>query len=315
MKKFDVSVIGELNVDFILNKNESFPAMGKEVLSGEMSLTLGSSSAIFASNLSSLGAKVAFLGKLGKDAFGELVLQTLNKSGVDTTAIDQREDLNTGATVVLNFGEDRAMITHPGAMEYLTAADLNWDIINESRHLHYSSFFIQKAIRKDIGLIFKKAKAEGLTTSFDPQWDPAEKWEIDLENILPYVDVFLPNEKELLHITQCSSVESAIQKIENIANTVVLKQGNKGSTIYNRGESFSQPAFLNDAVIDAIGAGDSFNAGFIYKFIQSNPLEVCQAFGNVIGAVSTTAAGGTNAFRNPENILKIAKDRFGYAEK
>ena len=314
MKKFDVSVIGELNVDFILNKNESFPVMGKEVLAGEMSLTLGSSSAIFASNLSSLGAKVAFVGKLGKDAFGELVLQTLNKSGVDTSAIDQRADLNTGATAILNFGEDRAMITHPGAMEYLTAADINWKIIKQSHHLHFSSFFIQKAIRKDIALIFKNAKSEGLTTSFDPQWDPAEKWEIDLEQILPYVDIFLPNEKELLHITQCASVEAAIQKIENIAHTIVLKQGNKGSTIYAREECFSQPAFLNDAVVDAIGAGDSFNAGFIYKFIQNSPLRVCQAFGNVIGAVSTTAAGGTNAFADKQHILTIAKDRFGYVE-
>ncbi|HEX5023754.1 MAG TPA: carbohydrate kinase family protein [Agriterribacter sp.] len=315
MKKFDVSVIGELNVDFILNKNDSFPVMGKEVLAGEMSLTLGSSSAIFASNLCSLGATVAFLGKLGKDLFGELVLQTLRKSGVDITAIEQRQGLSTGATVVLNFGEDRAMVTHPGAMEYLTATDLNWEIIKQSRHLHFSSFFIQKAIRQDIGMIFKKAKAEGLTTSFDPQWDPAEKWEIDLENILPYVDVFLPNEKELLRITKCNSVSAAIEKIENIANTIVLKQGNEGSTVYTSKESFSQPAFLNDAVVDAIGAGDSFNAGFIYKFIQSHPLRVCQSFGNVMGAVSTTAAGGTNAFKDPENILKIAKDRFGYVEK
>jgi len=315
MKKFDVSVIGELNVDFILNKNDSFPVMGKEVLAGEMNLTLGSSSAIFASNLSSLGAKVAFLGKIGKDPFGDLVLQTLSKSGVDTTAIDQRQNLNTGATVVLNFGEDRAMVTHPGAMEHLTAADLNWEIIKQSRHLHFSSFFIQKAIQQDVGMIFKKAKSEGLTTSFDPQWDPAEEWAIDLENILPYVDVFLPNEKELLLLMKSDSVNAAIEKIGSIAHIVVLKQGNKGSTIYTSEAALSQAAFLNDAVVDAIGAGDSFNAGFIYKFLQTSPLEVCQAFGNVIGAVSTTAAGGTNAFADKQNILTIAKDRFGYVEK
>jgi sugar/nucleoside kinase (ribokinase family) len=77
MKDFDVSVIGELNIDFILNQIDSFPAIGKEILSRQMNVTLGSSSAIFASNLSCLDTRVAFIGKIGQDAFGDLVLMQL----------------------------------------------------------------------------------------------------------------------------------------------------------------------------------------------------------------------------------------------
>ena len=79
MKEFDVTVVGELNVDLILNRIDSFPEMGKEKLAKDMEMILGSSSAIFASNLSSLGAKVAFIGKIGTDSFGDLVLESLQK--------------------------------------------------------------------------------------------------------------------------------------------------------------------------------------------------------------------------------------------
>lgn len=313
MKKFDVSVIGELNIDIILNNNDSFPVMGKEILAKHMNVTLGSSSAIFASNLSSLGAKVSFTGKLGNDVFGSMVLQTLHHKNVDTSAIQQLDHLRTGATVVLNYAEDRAMVTHPGAMEYLGIEDINWDIIKNSSHLHFSSFFIQKGIQKDIGIIFKEAKQYGLTTSFDMQWDPAEEWKIDLQEILPHVDIFLPNETELLKVTGTPTVKDAIEQINAFANIVVVKQGNRGSMSFAGGTSLFQPAFLNNNVVDAIGAGDSFNAGFIYKYIQQQPIEICQEFGNLIGAVSTTAAGGTMAFNDRPNILKTAKEKFGYA--
>ncbi|MCK5371658.1 MAG: carbohydrate kinase family protein, partial [Cyclobacteriaceae bacterium] len=86
-KKYDVIVVGELNVDIILNNIDSFPEIGKEKLAGKMDTTLGSSSAIFASNLSSLGARVAFIGKIGQDQNGEIVLNSLQKKGVDASMI------------------------------------------------------------------------------------------------------------------------------------------------------------------------------------------------------------------------------------
>lgn len=315
MKDFDVSVIGELNIDFILNQIESFPVIGKEILSRQMNVTLGSSSAIFASNLSCLDTRVAFIGKIGQDAFGDLVLMTLRNNGVNTDAIARNEALKTGATVVLNFGEDRAMITHPGAMEDLTFDDIDWETVLRSRHLHLSSYFIQKGIKKDISRIFRLAKEAGLTTSFDPQWDPAEEWKMDLEGILPFVDVFMPNKKELLNLTRQANIQDAVLYLKAFANTIIVKLGNEGSALLIDGEPTFLPAFLNEQVVDAIGAGDSFNAGFIYQFIQNSPLEICQEFGNMTGAYSTTASGGTGAFTARENILQNIKERFGYAEK
>ncbi|GEO06476.1 ribokinase [Adhaeribacter aerolatus] len=313
MKAIDVIVVGELNVDLILNQIGTFPEVGKEILAQQMTLTLGSSSAIFASNLSSLGAKVAFIGKIGQDPFGEVVLQSLQAKGVDTSLIIQSADLHTGATVVLNFDEDRAMVTHPGAMNALCLADISPEHLSRAKHLHFSSYFLQPGLQKEITDLFRLAKALGLTTSFDTQWDPQEKWDLDLAQILPYVDVFLPNEKELFKLTRTNSLTEAIAVLPENTRTVLVKMGNKGSVSWCDGKLLPMEPFLNEDVVDAIGAGDSFNAGFIYKYIQGASVEECQRFGNLTGAVSTTAAGGTTAFTDYNKVKKIAQEKFGYA--
>jgi sugar/nucleoside kinase (ribokinase family) len=313
-KVFDVIVVGELNVDLIFNQVESFPEVGKEKLAEEMTLTLGSSSAIFASNLSALGMKVSFIGKIGNDVFGRLCKEELEAKRVDTSMLMINNELKTGATVILNFGEDRANITHPGAMSYLALNDITAEMLSRAKHLHFSSYFLQPGFKTDLAALFKMARDAGMTTSLDVQWDPLEKWEFDYEKILPFVDVFLPNEQELLKLTGKPSIDTAIDLIKDVANVVIIKLGNRGSVSFHRGEKLIKPAFLNGEVVDAIGAGDSFNAGFIFKFIKDLPLRTCQEFGNLIGAISTTAAGGTSAFTDIKTTMKIAKEKFGYEE-
>ena len=313
MKKYDVVVIGELNMDIILDKNNSFPELGKEILSGQMKMTLGSSSAICASNLSALGNKVAFIGKTGNDAMGEMVLNELNKSNVITTAVVRDDQYPTGTTVVLNYGDERAMITHQGVIEYFAFEDVDWELVKQARHLHLSSFFIQPGLRKNMPEIFSKAKSLGLTISFDPQWDPEENWDIDLDLLLPLVDIFLPNEKEFLAMTKTGSIEAGISGISARA-CIVIKQGERGSTLRAEGEPIFMPAFFNKDVVDSVGAGDSFNAGFIHQFLKGLTLNECQEFGNLMGALNTTAAGGTTAFTETNTIMERATQKFGYSK-
>jgi len=315
VKQTDVIVVGELNIDLILNQIDGFPEIGKEKLAEKMTLTLGSSSAIFASNLSSLGTNVSFLGKIGQDIFGDLVIDSLESKGVNTDLIIRSEELKTGATIVLNYDEDRAMVTHAGAMEDLILEDIEESALKKARHLHFSNYFMQPGMKKTISALFKLAKEMGLTTSFDTQWDPDEKWDLDLYSLLPHVDVFLPNMQELLNLTRKSTVDDALTYLSPIAHTIAVKMSNKGSLVLSDGERLQKDAFLNNDVVDAIGAGDSFNAGFIHKFVQKRPVTECQEFGNLTGAISTTAAGGTTAFTDFETVMKIAKNRFGYTGK
>lgn len=314
-KKYEVIVVGELNVDLILNNIDSFPEIGKEKLAKTMNLTLGSSSAIFASNLSSLGANVAFIGKIGDDQFGNFILSQLKKKNVDTRMVSVDKNLKSGATVVLNFNEDRAMITYQGAMNEFGLDDIKKENLSKGRHLHFSSYYLQPGFKKNIDQLFKLAKEIDMTTSFDMQWDPKEKWDLDYEKVLPYVDVFLPNEQELLSLTKETSVEVALNKLSDCTNCIVVKMGSKGSLLFHEGKTYYKESFLNNKVIDAIGAGDSFNAGFIYKYINHADFIECQEFGSLMGAINTTASGGIAAFTNYEKIMKIGEKNFGYKTK
>lgn len=310
-RKFDVLVVGELNVDLILDRIEKFPEIGKEVIAKDMTLTLGSSSAIFASNISSLGARVAFAGKIGKDKFGDVVLESLSGNGVDVSMIRIDEQWGTGATIILNVAEDRAMTTYPGAMDHLTIDDISDEDLSKARHLHFSSYFLQPGMWGSLGELFRRAKKLRLTTSFDMQWDPQETWKLDVTDVLPYVDVFLPNEKEIMFLTGKDNPESAADALKEYVRILAVKRGNKGSQVYYEGIMNVLPSFLNRNVVDAIGAGDSFNAGFIYRFICGDTIAECQKFGNLTGAVSTTAAGGTAAFRDYGLFRKVAREQFG----
>jgi sugar/nucleoside kinase (ribokinase family) len=286
--------------------------MGKEKIAKDMTLTLGSSSAIFASNLSSLGAKVAFVGKIGNDAFGNLVKESLQAKKVNTDFLITSEKFSTGATIVLNYSEDRAMVTYPGAMEDLTINDIKEEVIKSAKHLHFSSYFLQPGIQSGLLRLFKIAKENGLTTSLDIQWDPKEEWNFNYREVLPFVDVFLPNEQEALLLTGESALENAIKKLEPFAKCTVVKLGSKGSIVANNGKSTFKKSYFNKNVIDAIGAGDSFNAGFIFKFINGGKIDECQSFGNLTGAINTTAAGGSAAFINYDQVIKTGKEKFGF---
>ncbi|WP_321285700.1 carbohydrate kinase family protein [uncultured Sunxiuqinia sp.] len=312
MKEINTIVVGELNVDIILNRIDRFPEMGKEILAESLDLTLGSSSAIFASNLSSLGSNVAFIGKIGKDGFASTVLDSLQLKKVDTSKVLQSETLNTGATIVLNFDQDRANVTYPGAMKDLKFDDLDWEFIKKANHLHFSSIFLQPGIRSDLPKMFRKAKEMGLTTSLDPQWDPAEEWDINLQELLPQLNIFMPNISEFLLITKSSTLKEGIEKVEEYAPDIILiiKDGANGAFAWKENNLIHQPAFLNENVVDCIGAGDSFNAGFIHKFTQGCLLTECLKYGALTGAVSTTRAGGTGAFSNLEAIQNIAVEHF-----
>ncbi len=308
----DVVVIGELNVDLILNRIEQMPEIGKEILAKSMNLTLGSSAAIFASNLSILGLAVAFIGKIGKDGFASVVLNSLGSKGVDTSQIMQSIALNTGATIVLNYDQDRAMVTYPGAMEDLKLADIDFTFLSSARHLHFSSVFLQPGIIGSLPELFAKAKSMGLTTSLDPQWDPAEKWILNLGTLLPSLDIFMPNMVEFLNLTSAKSLDEGIRKVEKMAPaiTLIIKDGSKGAYGWKGGKLIHQPAFLNSEVVDCIGAGDSFNAGLIYSFLNGQSLERCLEYGALTGAVSTTRPGGTGAFESLSEIKKIASEHF-----
>ena len=279
-----------------------------------MTLTLGSSTAIFAANAAALGAKVAFCGMIGNDSFGDLVETSLKKKGVDTRHLIRQDKYATGATICMSYDEDRANLTYQGAMDFMSLEDIDPEVFKQTKHIHISSIYMQSGVKRDLMKILELCKENGVTTSLDTQWDPEEKWDLDYKTVLPMLTVFMPNETELKFLTRSENLEEAIEKIRPYANAAVIKCGSKGSILMRKGQpDRKQDALLNKHVVDCIGAGDSFNSGFITRLAAGDPLDKCQEYGNMTGAVNTTAAGGTTAFTSREDVEKIGRERFGWS--
>lgn len=310
MEQTDLLVVGELNVDILLDRVNGFPVIGQEILADKMLLTLGSSSAIFASNIAALGCSTSFCGMLGDDLFGKFILKELQSKKVDTRFVVESPRHQTGLTMILNYDQDRANVTYGGAMTHLSINDIPLRSLHQFRHLHLSSYFLQSALRADVTALFVAAKSAGLSTSLDLQWDPANEWDFPCEECLPYVDFFLPNEKELLSLTGQREVGDAIDRLSGFANTIVVKKGIRGATAYFNNVELHSGAYQNDHFVDAIGAGDSFNAGFINGFLNGHDLPECLRLGNLVGAINTTAAGGTGAFASITSVKQTAKKIF-----
>jgi len=254
-----------------------------------------------AHNLAALGSKVGFISKIGDDPLGQIALDRLENSGVDISKVKRSTGATkTGLTVLLQRAGWRNILTYPGTIFELMFEDLDISYLADARHFHLSSFYLQRGLQPRVIQLFKRLKAAGLTISLDTNDDPDEKWGGGLLDVLPYVDVFLPNEREAKGVTSTDDVDEALAKLADLVPTVVLKMGTAGAMAKCGSETVKVPAIRVD-VVDAIGAGDSFDAGFIHEFVRGSDLATCVATGNVTGALSTTRPGGTEAFRNRED--------------
>jgi sugar/nucleoside kinase (ribokinase family) len=294
---FDVSVIGELNLDLILYGLPQSLVLEREHLATDLSITLGSSSAIFAHNLSHLGNRVGFSSCIGDDPFGDICVQRLSASGVDVSHIKKLRGKTTGLTVILPQRKDRFILTYPGTMYEMSERELDQAFVFNARHLHLSSYFLQKGIRPQLIHIFRKAKEAGLTTSLDTNDDPEDRWSGDIQLLLRYVDILLPNERELCKLAQLNDVEKAVESLSQKVRILVVKRGSQGAIARVGKEKFSASPPVVD-VVDPVGAGDTFDAGFVHLFIRGAKIEDCLKFANCAGALSVTRAGGTEAFRD-----------------
>ena len=296
LPSFDVSVTGELNLDLILYGLPNGLKLECELLATDLRITLGSSSAIFAHNLASLGTKVSFSSSIGGDPLGQTCIDRLREIGVDISHIRRMSDKITGLTVILPQGHQRYILTYPGTMAELRESDLDLQHLLDAKHLHVSSYFLQKALQTSLPDIFRKAKDAGLTTSLDTNDDPEDRWSADLDRVLDHVDILLPNEREACRIAGCQQLDRAMDVLTRKVSIVVVKRGSKGAMLRNKMDSLSALAPAVEAV-DAVGAGDSFDAGFIHRFVQGATLKECLDFATYTAALSLTRSGGTEAFR------------------
>jgi sugar/nucleoside kinase (ribokinase family) len=308
MPRFDVTVAGELNLDLILYGVPEELPRERELLADRMMLTLGGSSSIVAHNLAALGNRVGFQSRLGDDQLGQIALERLQQSGVDVTRMRcVAGAAKTGLTVILQRQSWRNIITYAGTIAELCWEDLDLDYLADSRHFHLCSYYLQRGLRQRVGELLQRLKSAGLTISLDTNDDPDDEWQGGLHDILRYVDVFLPNEREARKAAGTEDLELAIRTLAELVPIVVVKLGRDGAMAQRAGERFLSPAQTVDAV-DPVGAGESFDAGFLHQYLRGADITACLASGNMAGALSTTRSGGTEAFRDAEYREKFFRE-------
>jgi sugar/nucleoside kinase (ribokinase family) len=294
MPDFDLLVLGDVNPDLVLRGGELHPAFGQaERLVEEAQLTIGGSGSIVACGAARLGMRVAMAGVVGDDLFGAYMREELAARGVNTGGISIDARRPTGITVVLSDLDDRAMLTAPGTVGDLRRSSIDPDLLRASAHVHVSSYFLQRALTPDLPGLFAEAHARGATTSVDPNWDPTGEWDGGLMDLLGEVDVFLPNEMEAMRLARISDLDQAVARLGARASMVVVKTGERGAVAAGRGQLVRLPAITGE-VMDTVGAGDSFDAGFLTAFVAGSPLEDALALANACGALSARVSGGTD---------------------
>lgn len=300
---FDLLVVGDINPDVVVGPLDAPLAFGqREQLVGNGQLTLGGSAAIMACGAARLGLKVAFAGRVGDDEAGRFVVAALAARGVDTGAVRIDPGLSTPLTVVLTRGDgDRAILTAPGTLAATRADDVPDALLGDCRHVHAASYFLMPQLARALPELFRTARERGATTSLDTNDDPAGTWDADgslgLGALLAVTDILLPNAQEaraLAGLPETASLDAVAGELAARGPLVVVKDGADGALAHN-GRSTIRTSGIPARPLDTVGAGDSFDAGYVAAVLAGRSPADALELAAVCGALSTRAYGGTPA--------------------
>jgi len=305
---FDLLIVGDANPDIVLHGAPLELAYGQvEQLAESGALTVGGSAGIMACAAARLGLRTAFASVVGDDAGGRFMLGELTRRGVHVSGVAVRREVSTGLTVALTRGDDRAIITFPGCIDALTAEVVEGSLVRGARHVHVSSFYLQPRLASGLRGLFEAAHAAGAGTSLDLNWDPSGQWDGGLADVLPAVDVLFVNAAEATAVSGASDPAVAATVLAARGPLPVIKLGAAGALAHDgcRLVRVTAPAVT---VVDTVGAGDSFDAGFLCGRLLGWEVSRSLALGVACGSASACGAGGIDAQPTRAAALAMVDD-------
>ena len=301
MTKFDVIGFGALNVDTLL-KVDKIAGAEEESFIQEYTEACGGSAANTIVGLARLGCSVGFLGKIADDHEGQLQVDCFQKEGVNTDGIIHSSKGKSG--VCLGFVDRkgaRALYINPGVNDFIEFREIQAPYITDTQFIHLSSFVGEKSFRAQKKLM--SFLPDTVKVSFDPGSLYAQKGLSAIEPIIQNSFVMMPNTVELKLLTGETSIPEGAQKlIEMGVQIVAVKMGDKGCYVSNGEEKMTlQPYKV--PVVDTTGAGDAFDAGFLYGLVHNRTLEDCGKLGNFVASRSVMKMGARDGLPTGEDLV------------
>ncbi len=293
---YEIVVVADLCADILITADVK-PIYGQvEQYVNDYDLEVGGSAIIFASQFSKLGGKIGIIGTVGDDVLGHFIKSRMKQLKIPDSHILELPEFKTSVGLGLTCRDDRAMFTFSGTMNAITPEIVQKSgILDKTRHIHIVSYYLLEQLQPFWKDHLSNFKQQGYTISLDTNWAPNEKWEA-VKDILEYVDVFIPNEEEALRISIQKNIHDAGMWLHRYGGLVVVKMGAKGAAVFvnNRMQHFEIPEQFsaNLEIADTTGAGDNFDAGFLYGWIQKMSIEACVNLGLKCGTFSLSQMGG-----------------------
>jgi len=310
-QKCCIGIIGNLNIDLTIRNISNLPKWGQEVIGENYDHVAAGQAANTAMALAKLGQSAKIIGNVGDDHYGQEILETLHKAGVQTGEIEITLGAKTGLSIaIVRLDGERAFISDPACLKLFTL-----DMVK--RHIDslvdcdlvcmVGNFFIPGLSLNEIKEVFYIMKEQGKILLLDTGWDTGN-WKKEtireLKELLQLTDIFIPNRDEISAITHLTDPEKAAEALHRAGTKiVVVKLGPEGSFVLSQEDRGYVPA-LKVKAQDTVGAGDVFNAGFIHGFLQGWPLFACLQFGNSISSIYITRL--KNRFPNLQEVNNSA---------
>ncbi|HSY31207.1 MAG TPA: carbohydrate kinase family protein [Verrucomicrobiae bacterium] len=294
-RPLDVMVVGDLFAELVMSGFSSWPGRaGEELFAERFCREIGGGAAITACGLAKLGAKVGVVGVVG-ETDGQRLIERLESRGVNTSAIQRSSREPTAVTVSISSATDRTFLTYMGANCELPAnlqQIASRGDFARARHIHLA--FAPKPAEADN--LFRAVISQGCTLSVDVGWHPEWLSDTHSREALRSVNIFFPNEREAALMTGENDPRLILRHFGRMGfRTVALKLGPAGAALLCDGTiTFCEPIMIPS--LDTTGAGDCFDAGFLYAWLRGDNPQNCLRAGTICGALSTRCLGGIDGF-------------------
>jgi sugar/nucleoside kinase (ribokinase family) len=306
-----VSCVGIYVVDALGRPIDRAPERGKLVLFDRLELHTGGCANNTAIALARLGVPVSAFGKVGTDAFGDLVLKTLRDNGVDVEFMVRTDEVNTSFTfVVVSSDGERSFYHTIGSNGAFCEEDVPRERLLGSSVVHVAGANLMPRFDgAPTTRLLRWAREQGMMTALDTTWDASGRWLDVIGESLPYVDFFLPSIEEARAMTALEDAEDVAQALlDRGARVVALKMGSEGSYVRTADTRLRLPALRVD-VVDTTGAGDAYVGGFLAAQAMGWDIERSAQLATATGAACVTAVGTTPGLRDLDATWALWQNR------